>query len=130
MMEKTHGTSPMEAGLLEALGRRLARRRIDQGLTQAELARQAGIGRATVERMERGASTQMSSFIRVLRVLELGDALLDILPEPGPSPMELLRHKGRERQRASSRGRRSASGAWQWQDPGSQDTDNESGDST
>jgi transcriptional regulator with XRE-family HTH domain len=107
-----------ETVLLAQVGHRLARRRIDRGLTQTELARQAGVGKRTVERLEAGCSTQMSSFIRILRVLELLEEFLDMIPDPGPSPMDVLRLKGKERKRASSK-RQSAhglSGAWTWRD--------------
>ena len=38
--------------VLEELGRRLARRRLDLGMTQADAAEQAGLGKRTVERTE------------------------------------------------------------------------------
>lgn len=107
-----------DAAILATLGQRLARRRIDSGLTQAELARQAGVGRATVERLEAGHSTQMSSLVRVLRVLDLLDALLDVVPAAGPRPMDLLKLRSKARQRASSAGKKArASGKpWTWDD--------------
>ena len=40
--------------VLAELGERLAHRRIQQGLTQATLSRQAGVSRSTVDRLERG----------------------------------------------------------------------------
>lgn len=103
--------------ILEQVGERLSRRRIDQGLTQAELASQAGIGRATVERLEAGRSTQMSSLIRVLRVLGLLDDFLHAIPESIQGPMDLLKERPGPRQRASSR--RKSPGkeeSWQWGD--------------
>ncbi len=99
-------TFPIElsdAAVLEELGRRLARRRIDLGLTQAALAERAGLGKRTVERIEKGESGQLSSLVRILRVLELLPRLDQLLPELGPRPMDLLRRQGNQRQRASSR---------------------------
>ena len=72
-----------DEAILEDVGARLARRRIDAGLTQIALARQAGVSRSTVDRMERGQTTQMSSFIRILRVLDLLSALIESIPETG-----------------------------------------------
>lgn len=89
--------------VLEAFGRRLARRRLDLQLTQAHLAEQAGVSKRTVERIEAGASAQSVSLIRILRVLGLLKNLYQLIPETGPSPMELLKLKGKERQRASSK---------------------------
>ena len=103
--------------LLAEMGERLAQRRIESGLTQANLAKQAGIGRATVERMEAGHSTQMSSFVRVLRVLGLLEEFLGMIPEPGPGPMDLLKNRPKQRQRASSQRKPGAKGdIWTWSD--------------
>ena len=54
--------------ILTEIGERVARRRLDLQLTQAEMAEQAGVAKRTVERIEAGASAQMSSIIRILRV--------------------------------------------------------------
>ncbi len=107
-----------DEAFLGEIGRRLARLRIDAGLTQAALARQAGVGRSTVERLEAGRSTQMVSFIRILRVLNLLDEFADLVPETGPGPMDLLRYKPKERKRAfSSRGAvREEAAEWTWGD--------------
>lgn len=108
-------------GILKAIGRRLARRRIDLQLTQAHLAEQAGVSKRTVERIEAGAPAQSVSLVRILRVLGLLKGLDQLIPETGPSPMELLKLKGKERQRASSKGvskgaiNRSAE-TWTWGD--------------
>jgi len=103
--------------ILAELGTRIARCRLERQLTQAALAEQAGIAKRTVERIEAGASAQMSSLIRVLRVLDLLPALDRLIPEAGPRPMDLLQHKGKVRQRASAR-RRSVLPAepWTWDD--------------
>lgn len=88
--------------ILEELGRRLARRRLDLQLTQAELAERAGVSKRTVERMEAGAAAQTPSLIRILRVLDLLRGLDQLIPENGPRQMDLLKLKGKERKRASS----------------------------
>ncbi|HEC19867.1 MAG TPA: helix-turn-helix domain-containing protein [Gammaproteobacteria bacterium] len=108
-----------DEAILAEIGVRMARRRLDMGLTQAELAEQAGVAKRTVERIEAGSSAQLSSLIRLFRVLELLPRLDLLLPEPAPSPMELLRHKGKQRKRAP--GRRKAGGMaedkpWTWGD--------------
>lgn len=103
--------------VLAEIGRRMARCRIDRRLTQADVAEQAGVSKRTVERIEAGASIQMSTFIRILRVLDLLPGLDRLLPEPGPRPMDLLKLKGKVRQRASS-GRRPdrSKKKWSWDD--------------
>ena len=107
-----------DEAILAEIGSRLARRRIDAGLTQIALARQAGVSRSTVDRLERGQSTQMSSFIRILRVLDLLSDFADLVPETGPGPMDILKNKPYERKRAySGRGKvQQDSLKWTWDD--------------
>ncbi len=106
-----------DEAILTELGERIARSRIDLQLTQAEAAERAGVSKRTLERIESGASAQMSSLIRILRVLELLPRLEQMFPETGATPMELLRHKGKARQRASSRSSlEQPDQAWTWDD--------------
>jgi transcriptional regulator with XRE-family HTH domain len=103
--------------VLEELGRRLGQRRIALRLTQAELAREAGVSKRTVERIEAGAATQSLNLIRTLRVLGLLPGLGRLIPETGPSPMDLLKLKGKARKRAASRRSAHPSGdGWSWGD--------------
>lgn len=87
--------------VLEELGSRLARRRLDRNLTQSELAHEAGVSRATIERLEAGHAVKSSSLIRVLRSLDQLAALDRLIPEPVPSPIERIRLSGRQRRRAA-----------------------------
>jgi transcriptional regulator with XRE-family HTH domain len=106
-----------DEAILSELGRRLARRRIDSQITQAELAHRAGISKRTVERIEGGASAQMSSIVRVCRVLDLIAALDRFIPEADTRPMDLVKLKGRTRQRASSsRKVRGRDEPWTWKE--------------
>ncbi len=103
--------------ILAELGERLSRHRIDRQLTQAQLAEQAGVSKRTVERIEAGSSAQLSSLIRVLRVLELLPNLNQLIPEAGARPMDLLQRKGKPRQRASRKTRQQTGGEpWSWGD--------------
>ena len=93
-----------DEAILEVLGERLMRTRIERNLTQADLAEQAGVSKRTVERLESGAvATQLSGFLRVCRTLGLLERFEQLLPEATPSPMEQLRQQGRKRQRATGR---------------------------
>lgn len=88
--------------LLAELGNRLAQIRLDQNLTQAELAHQAGVSKRTVERFEAGESLQLANLIRLCRVLNLLDGVDAFIPTPKPSPIVQLKLRGKARQRASS----------------------------
>ena len=107
-----------DAAILAEIGLRVARRRIEQGLTQSDLAEQAGIGKRTLERLEAGESVQLTNFLQVMRVLQLLDGLESLLPESGPRPMELLKHQGKQRRRASARQRKPdpTDKPWKWGD--------------
>ncbi|MCP5059385.1 MAG: helix-turn-helix transcriptional regulator [bacterium] len=91
-----------DAAVLEEIGKRLARQRVSAGLTQSQAATEAGLSMQTISRIENGAGAQLSSFIRLLRTLDLLDALDVLVPKPRASPIELLRLQGKQRKRASS----------------------------
>ncbi|OHB25882.1 MAG: transcriptional regulator [Desulfuromonadaceae bacterium GWC2_58_13] len=106
-----------DQAILHEIGQRLNRRRVELNLTQAQLAEQAGIGKRTVERIEAGESTQLSTLVRIVRVLGLINALDAAIPASGPRPLDLLKLKGRERQRASSKNNQQpVDESWSWGD--------------
>jgi len=96
--------SMSEDAVLAELGHRLERHRVERNRTQAELAEQAGIGRATLQRIERGDSVQMTSIVKLMRALELLSALDAAVPESIAFPIaELERQQRRSRRRARGR---------------------------
>ena len=98
-MEIKNGLS--DEALLKELGERIEALRLARNLTQAQLAKEAGISRRTVERLEAGTvSAQLSIFLRVCRVLGLVERLELLLPPPEPGPFELLKRKQAGRKRA------------------------------
>ncbi len=107
-----------DEAVLREIGARLAAVRLEQNLTQAQLAEQAGVSKSTVQRLESGGvATQLSGFIRVCRVLELIDQLDALVPEPMLSPVEQLKLRGRKRQRASSsKAKEAPPNKWHWGD--------------
>lgn len=110
-----------DEAVLAELGARLERTRLDRNLTQRQLASDAGVEYKAVRRIESGESVRLTTLVRVLRALGLLEGLDRLVPESVPSPIELLRLRGRERRRATgSRGRgRDGSregGPWRWGD--------------
>ena len=109
-----------DSAVLTELGRRLARHRLERNWTQAELAAEAGVGQATVQRAERGESVQMTSMIKLLRALELLGGLDAAIPETIDLPIARLeREQRRVRQRASGGRRPGAEPSgepWTWGD--------------
>jgi len=117
MKIETHHT---DEHILKELGLRLAHVRLQQNLTQAALAEQAGISKRTVERLESGeVSARLSAFLRVCRVLGMMDRVDAVIPEAQPSPMDLLRWKSRTRKRASGNALPPVTPkTWTWGDEG------------
>jgi transcriptional regulator with XRE-family HTH domain len=89
-----------EAVLVE-LGSRLAHARLQRNLSQQALGESAGVDRLTIQHIEAGGAVKVTSLIRVLRALGMLDALEQLVPEPGPSPIEQLKLRGHRRRRAS-----------------------------
>ena len=80
--------------ILSEFGQRLAKIRKQQGLSQTALAEQAGIGIATLRRIESGTDSQLGSWIKLLKALDMDSTLDALLPEQFNSPMaETLRER-------------------------------------
>ena len=105
------------------IGNRLQRERLNQNLSQAALAKLAGVSRKTITNLENGAGGTIGTLVAVLRGMGKIEALDSFLPDPGVSPMQLLKLEGKVRQRAS-RKRKQAGGdvvnepgeKWEWDD--------------
>lgn len=114
-----------DEAVLEGLGDRLRRFRLDRNLTQADLAAEAGVHKNTVFRLEAGGPTQLKNLVRVLRVLGLLDRLEHLIPEPVPSPLRQLEALERQRKRAVSKSDKvteETSSDWTWGDDEERDT--------
>lgn len=107
---------PNDQALQELLGSRLRGLRLNRNESQAELARRAGIGKATLQRLEEGRSGTIVTLLRVLRALDLDnlDALVPAV-ERGP----LAESRGERATRVRARGRstpKAPPGDWRWGD--------------
>ncbi len=108
-----------DAAVLTELGDRLARLRLQKNLTQAQLAREAGVSKRTLIRLESGESSQATNLIRVVRALGLLGNLDAFVPPPFASPLAQLRSRAKERQRASpsqSQNKTAPATKWTWGD--------------
>lgn len=98
------------------IGKRLARLRLARNVTQADLARKAGIGVRTLRRLEAGDPSTLDTFLRVAAALDLDEAILSALPEGDIRPIERVSQKGRERQRARPASEHPKTSTWTWGD--------------
>lgn len=96
-------TTMADSAILGVIGDRLRQERLNQNLTQAELASRSGVGRIVVQRTEAGKGCSLRSFMRLLRTLGKLDHLNALLPEPGISPIDLARLSGKRRKEASGK---------------------------
>ena len=100
------GTAELsDKAVMTLIGERIQRERLNQNMTQVELAERAGIGARTVRSLEAGQKPTVDTIIRALRSLGRLGTIDAFLPEPGLSPLQLAKLQGRERQRASGRRR-------------------------
>ena len=87
--------------VLRVLGTRIKQHRLEAGMTQAELAEQAGLGKRTLERIEAGEVAELLTLVRLLRVLKLIEGLDRLVPENKPGPITQLKTKGKRRKRVA-----------------------------
>ena len=96
-------SSMSHAAILETLGGRAKQERLNQNLPQATLAEKAGVSVTVVKRLEGGKGCSLANFVKILRVLDKLETLDMLLPESGPSPIELARLSGKVRKEAGGR---------------------------
>ena len=110
-------TQTTPEAIIAELGARIAHRRIELGMTQVKAAEQAGVGKRTIERIEAGGDTQLTTLVRLIRILGLTDQLDQLIPEPTTSPIEMLKQKQpKKRKRASTKQKPQSPRTWKWGD--------------
>ena len=87
--------------ILTEIGQRLELLRLQRNQTLASLAEAAGVGTATLQRLESGKSINLKTLIQVLRALDRLADLDNIVPDVEVSPFEFSRSRTQPRQRAS-----------------------------
>jgi len=108
------------AGVATLENGHLSRRRAEGKLRnlEAKLAREAGISRRTLVRLEQGEDgVSAATLLRVLRALGLLEHVDQLVPDALPSPIEQLRSQGRRRQRARGSKREDVAAPWTWDSP-------------
>ncbi|MFY9252951.1 MAG: helix-turn-helix transcriptional regulator [Fuerstiella sp.] len=91
--------------------------RLNRNITQADLAREAGVSTRTIRRMEQGEGISLATFIRVLKAFKLLDRLDLLLPPEQVQPIERVQKAARRRERASGKRKRDSDNThWTWGD--------------
>ncbi len=92
-----------ETAILKELGERLVRIRKVLGFSQSRLAEEAGIGVATLKRVESGQDSQIETWLKILKALDRAASIDALLPEDFKSPMaEVLGASSGKRKKISS----------------------------
>jgi transcriptional regulator with XRE-family HTH domain len=99
---------------MSEVGARLRQTRLNQGISQADLASQAGISELTLRKMEAGSLGQTRNLLRVLRGLGLLDNLESAIPSAVASPVAESDNAGRARQRSPRNRPATDRGGWVW----------------
>jgi len=86
--------------IIRTVGSYIKQQRLEQNMTQAQLANDAGINRWTVGQIENGESVTLGSFIQILRVLDLLNILSVFSVEDKISPIEYAKSIAKKRKRA------------------------------
>ncbi len=103
----------IEADIKE-LGSWVARTRIQNQITQAELANRCGVAKRTLERFEQGESIGLSTFLKILKELNLFQELKSLIPEKVEGPMSVLRGERKIKKRVRSKMEDPTKGKWVW----------------
>ncbi len=98
----TNWDSMSDKGLSKQVGLYIKHHRLEQNKTQNELAYAAGISRSTLSLLERGETVTLSTFIQVLRVLDLLYIMDSFTIEAPVSPIALAKMEQDKRKRAST----------------------------
>jgi transcriptional regulator with XRE-family HTH domain len=84
------------------IGGRVKQYRLNQDLSQQDLARLAGISLKAIKNAEGGKST-LSTYTAIMLALGRIDNLLTAFPDDGVSPVQLLKSKDNSKKRASGK---------------------------
>ena len=92
-----------DVAAVKEIGRNLQLIRLNQDISQQELAVQAGLSRLTISQVENGRPASMLTLVQLLRALGRLD-VLEVLEESATiSPLQAARLARQQRQRASRR---------------------------
>ena len=99
---KTNWDAMSDRALSTLLGTFIKQQRLNQNKSQEEVAKAANISRSTLSLLERGKTVTLTTFLQVIRVLDLLYVLSSFQTVTQISPIELAKLERKKRQRASN----------------------------
>jgi transcriptional regulator with XRE-family HTH domain len=103
----TNWASLSDKSLTEKIGIFVRHHRMEQNLTQEDLAIKCNISRSTLSLLERGETVTLTTLIQVLRVLDQLAVMNAFEVHESVGPLELAKLQRKKRQRASSKSSKS-----------------------
>lgn len=105
--------------IISALCERVKEIRLARNISQLQLSKDAGVSRATIERMENGADISLGTFVRILIALDVQSGLQIALPDMSIRPVERVQMMGKERKRSFPRKKKTNKNKpWIWNEKG------------
>ena len=99
-------TAMSNTALISIIGSFIKYQRLEQNKTQAQLAKEAGINRATLSLFENGENSNLITFIQLLRALKLLHILHEFEVTRELSPIQLAKLERSQRIRARHTGKK------------------------
>jgi len=91
--------------VVRQLGKELKRMRLEADVSQAEVAKRAGLDRTTVVKLEAGRAATLLTVVQILRAMDRLDVLDPFHNEPQPTPYMVVeqqeKYLRKQRKRAS-----------------------------
>ena len=95
--------SETTAAILLEIGSRVKRERLNSNIKMQTLADKVGVSLIVLSRLENGKGCTLANLVKVLLALNLLHHLEAFLPDPGFSPIQIHKMRGKVRQKASGK---------------------------
>ena len=92
-----------DPAIVKEIGKNLKQMRLNQNISQEQLAELSGINRVTISRLEGGRAATLLTVVQILRALNKLDILNIFSEEPEISPIQLLKLQEKQKKYASSK---------------------------
>lgn len=86
----------LEEEVLSEVGKRIKSFRKNAKMSQQELADRVGVSRVIISKIERGANTSMTTFLRIIKLFNRIDALEEVLRVPTISPKQRFENEAKK----------------------------------
>lgn len=114
MNDISYNPSYSDAAIIKEIGHFIKTKRVNQSLTQDEVANRAAISRSTLSLAERGENINFMSLLKILRVLDALYVFDQFRITPQISPLQLAKEDEKMRKRASRKNSKPNKGDIGW----------------